>query len=242
MKEQGASSSRKIANSLTALSSAAILTVYAAGYLRTRSAVERFSAPSAQRRPAAPSASKAAAPVVTAPKVPIPTEGPNATVTVPQSGRESAPPADVASSRQSIPTSAPVPVTPPPAEPERPAEPPALTQAPVGDLPAAQSAQAEAEVPAPALQALYKDGTFAGWGYCRHGDIEATVVVESGKLVAATISQCLTRYPCSWIEKLPPQVVTRQSADVDYVSGATESADAFADAVAQALSKAERPK
>jgi uncharacterized protein with FMN-binding domain len=61
--------------------------------------------------------------------------------------------------------------------------------------------------------------------------------VESGRIASATIAQCLTRYSCSWIEALPGQVVRRQSTKVDYVSGATESTDAFADAVADALAK-----
>jgi len=37
---------------------------------------------------------------------------------------------------------------------------------------------------------------------------------------------------------LPPQVVTRQSAEVDYVSGATQSSNAFYYAIVEALSKA----
>jgi hypothetical protein len=39
---EGSGSSRKIGNRLVALSSAAVLTVYAAGYLRTRAAAQRF--------------------------------------------------------------------------------------------------------------------------------------------------------------------------------------------------------
>jgi uncharacterized protein with FMN-binding domain len=107
------------------------------------------------------------------------------------------------------------------------------------------AAVAPTSVPAPAAIATpaasssaYKDGTYTGWGTCRHGDIQATVVVASGRITSAAISQCLTRYPCSWIEALPPQVVQRQSAEVDYVSGATQSADAFYGAVTDALSKA----
>ena len=95
----------------------------------------------------------------------------------------------------------------------------------------------------------YKDGTYSGWGTSRHGDIQATVVVKSGRIASAEITQCLTRYSCSWISPrtpgtgspefdLPGQVVTRQSAKVDYVSGATESSDAFYQAISQALSKA----
>jgi uncharacterized protein with FMN-binding domain len=40
------------------------------------------------------------------------------------------------------------------------------------------------------------------------------------------------------IDRLPPQVAQRQSPDVDYVSGATQSANAFYFAVVDALSKA----
>ena len=52
--EKGRGSSQKRANSLVALSSAAVLTVYAAGYLRTRPAAERIEADSVQRRTEAP--------------------------------------------------------------------------------------------------------------------------------------------------------------------------------------------
>jgi uncharacterized protein with FMN-binding domain len=106
--------------------------------------------------------------------------------------------------------------------------------------------------PAPAKPAepagpRYKDGTYLGIGSCPHGDIEASVVIQDGKIVSALISQCLTRYSCAWIAPkipggglpdLPSQVVERQSPKVDYVSGATESSYAFSDAVAGALSKA----
>jgi uncharacterized protein with FMN-binding domain len=91
--------------------------------------------------------------------------------------------------------------------------------------------------PTPAAPA-WKDGTYTGWGYSRHGNIEAAVVIEGGRIASATISQCRTRYSCSVIDKLPPQVAQRQSPDVDYVSGATQSADAFYGAVVEALSKA----
>ena len=93
-------------------------------------------------------------------------------------------------------------------------------------------------VPVAPPQPRYIDGTYSGWGTCRHGDIQATVVVEGGRIASAAITQCLTRYSCSWISMLPPQVVSRQSAEVDYVSGATESTNAFYYAIVEALSKA----
>jgi uncharacterized protein with FMN-binding domain len=84
----------------------------------------------------------------------------------------------------------------------------------------------------------YRDGTYAGWGHCRHGDIEATVVIEGGRIASATISQCQTRYSCAWIAPLPPQVVSDQSSQTDIVTGASESSDAFYYAVVEALGKA----
>jgi len=68
--------------------------------------------------------------------------------------------------------------------------------------------------PAPAKPA-WKDGVYTGWGYSRHGNIEAAVVIESGRIASATISQCRTRYSCSVIDKLPPQVAQRQGPEVD---------------------------
>ncbi|MFN8585776.1 MAG: FMN-binding protein [Dehalococcoidia bacterium] len=84
----------------------------------------------------------------------------------------------------------------------------------------------------------YRDGTYVGFGTGRHGSIEATVTVEGGKITAVQISQCLTRYPCSRIGALPGQVVSRQSAQVDYVSGATDSSRSFIQAVTNALATA----
>jgi uncharacterized protein with FMN-binding domain len=84
----------------------------------------------------------------------------------------------------------------------------------------------------------WRDGTYSAWGFSPHGDIEATVRIAGGQIDGAIISQCRTRYSCGVIETLPPQVALRQSADVDYVSGATQSADAFYEAVFTALNKA----
>ena len=95
--------------------------------------------------------------------------------------------------------------------------------------------------PTPALkwpEEPYIDGTFLGWGTSRHGDIQASITIERGRFVAASIAQCQTQYPCSWVAHLPRQVVSRQSPNVDYVSGATQSANAFYWAIVDALKKA----
>jgi uncharacterized protein with FMN-binding domain len=103
---------------------------------------------------------------------------------------------------------------------------------------AAKAAQISDAASPVGTKSPYRDGSYAGWGSSRHGDIEATVVITDGRIASATISRCLTRYSCSWIAHLPGQVVSRQSADVDFVSGATQSTDAFYYAIVDALSKA----
>ena len=216
---------------LVALSSAAILAVYAAGYERTRSAADRFAAEAAPRRTATGAPPNAE--VVVAPPA-LPKPSPAVQIAPFNAPRRSAPDAAPPPS-----TTAVAPVASEPA--------PAPSSEPTIESPVVQAAQPESAVEAaPAVQAPappvatteYKDGTYLGWGYCRHGDIQASVVIENGRIASATIARCLTRYSCSWIEHLPGQVATRQSADVDYVSGATESSDAFSQAVVEALSKA----
>jgi uncharacterized protein with FMN-binding domain len=124
-----------------------------------------------------------------------------------------------------------------------PSAPPSVQTAPLPvSTPAsvATPASAPAAPPAakPAGKTTYKDGVYLGRGTSRHGDIEAMVEIQNGRIANAVISQCLTRYSCSWIAVLVPQVVARQSAEVDYVSGATVSSDAFYYAVTQALAQA----
>ncbi len=105
--------------------------------------------------------------------------------------------------------------------------------------PAPPPAPAPAVTPPPdSAKAGYKDGTFYGWGTSRHGDIQAAVVIESGRITVARVERCLTRYSCSWITPIPPRILLKQTTTYDYVSGATESSDAFQDAVAEALSQA----
>ena len=112
---------------------------------------------------------------------------------------------------------------------------------PISELPrldALTPPDPEGTAPAAVPTQTWKDGTYTGWGFSRHGNIEATVRIAGGRILSAIISQCRTRYSCGVIDNLPPQVARRQSPDVDYVSGATQSADAFYEAVVAALNKA----
>lgn len=172
---------------------------------------------------------------VPVPAVPVATAeaGLPPTATVPSS--PAAPPpvtSPVSAPSAPVATPTPAPVSAPSAAPA-PAAPPA---APPAAAPAAPPAAAPAAKPA--AKTTYKDGVYLGRGTSRHGDIEAMVEITNGRITNAVISQCLTRYSCSWIAVLVPQVVARQSAEVDYVSGATVSSDAFYYAVLQALAQA----
>jgi uncharacterized protein with FMN-binding domain len=258
------------------LGSAAVMTVYAAGFARTQAAAQRLEAGSDARRwPPAAGAERGGVPAAAAPRhdengivsgaalpggpaqavagtaASAPVTAASAPRETPSVTRDAAPPAVVelvkahaaepgappvaaaTSQAPSAPTatltaSAPAPVSAPPAAP---------TSAPASSATPA-SAPSSAPVADSARSVGWRDGTYTGWGTSRHGDIEATVVVENGKITGAIISRCLTRYSCSWVAHLQAQVVARQSPEVDNVSGATQSANAFYYAVVDALAKA----
>ena len=234
-------SNNKVANKLVAASCAAVLAVYTAGYARTQSAANRLAAQVAERRAAVPAPERVTfhvpelrsrAPIpdrLLAPAAPLPDRTRNTT----DAPRKEAERTEVAT------VVAPGSVAEPAAiEAPEPLPPVAqVTAPPITQVPAPSIAPPPALPAAPAKPA-WKDGTYTGWGYSRHGNIEAAVVIEGGRILSANISQCRTRYSCDVIDKLIPQVAQRQSPDVDYVSGATQSADAFYGAVVEALSKA----
>jgi uncharacterized protein with FMN-binding domain len=215
---------KRAQNRLVALGSAAILAIYLAGYVRTRSAAQRDEGPAAGRRFAVAPPAVATAPALVA-KVAV---GP-----LPISQPETAP-APVAPPPVAVPPIAVPPVAPAPAA-VAVVTPPAPVQSPVAaPVMSAPNVAAPADVPAP----KWKDGTFTGWGHCRHGDIEATVIIKDGRIVSSFVSTCRTRYSCDVIDAVVPQVVKRQSPDIDAVAGATQSADAYYYAVSNALATA----
>jgi uncharacterized protein with FMN-binding domain len=225
--EERTSPTQRISNGLITLSSAAIVAIYAAGYHRTSPAAHRFDSQIPQQRtsatiaiampPPAANPGSAAAPPLSSSAAPAIKKNTKKASTPSRKAAPSSASDSAGSSSAPSPASA----TNPPAE--------------------------TAASPAVAAKSAYKDGVYLGWGSCRHGDIEASVTIQDGKIALVAISQCLTRYSCGWIAPkipgaglpdLPSQVVERQSPKVDYVSGATESSYAFADAVVAALSKA----
>lgn len=269
-----AGSGKKLTYNLTALSSAAVLAVYSAGYLRTRAAAERFEHAELPQRPDGPaflspaSARPALRPASVESPAPVtiaPQRSPTSTTSnaVPSSSRPVAWETASAATTSSVADPTPAPadthtaapteeaaVAPVAAAASTAAQPPLSTQPVTEHAGAEPAAATSAQAVAPGAQTnpavpparpaapRFKDGVYKGWGSCRHGDIEATVTITEGRILSAAISQCWTRYSCSWISPLPPQVAARQSPEVDYVSGATESTYAFYYAVLEALHKA----
>jgi uncharacterized protein with FMN-binding domain len=127
-----------------------------------------------------------------------------------------------------------------PVSPQIPATIPGQVPAPASVVAAAGAPVAPAsEIPLmPRLK--YKDGTFLGWGRSAHGNIQASVVIENGRISTTAIARCETAYSCDWIARLPGQVISRQDPGIDVVSGASDSSYAFQDAVSAALFKAQR--
>lgn len=253
----------RVSTGLVALGSAAVVAIYSAGFLKTKAAAARFEDPRAQRRAAVPPgvippgvvpapatvartdaiadpvqpAGAAAAgipqPAVTLAIPTVPANRPTATASMPETSTAAAAATPAVAGTPAAPAA--------PAAASAPTGSSPATTAPQVPVAAAPAVPAVTPVPAVATAlpaAKYKDGTYSGWGSCRHGDLQATLVVAEGRITSAVISQCLTRYNCSWISPLPPQVVQRQSPEVDYVSGATDSAIAFYNALVDALSKA----
>ena len=237
-------SGNRVTNRLVALSSAAVLTVYSAGYLRTRAAADKLFA--AERPRVVIPTPRGEQPLGPTRGAPAPAEArpveihahneadheahheKRTAAVVEHASTEHQAKPSIADTEHATTTPSPAPSTAPVAP---------VTEPSPAPTPMAAASPTPSPSPTPAAP-LYKDGTFSGWGTSRHGDIEATVVIESGKITSAVISQCWTRYSCSWVAHLQGQVVARQSAEVDYVTGATQSANAFYYAVVQALSKA----
>jgi len=228
-----------VKHNLVALGSAAVLAVYAAGYSRTRAAAAQFEIQSENRRPRTPPQALVApvevapepdrdtardttpAPATTTPSVPHRRDPAR-----PVSSAKPAKQPDSTPSKAIVDTTASSVVAPPPVS--------------TSDSSKTASVQAtdSAATTTDKDHAAYKDGTYSGWGTSRHGDIEATVLIKGARIEAVIISQCLTQYSCSLISELPIQVVLRQSPEVDFVSGATQSTNAFYYAVIAALKKA----
>ncbi len=234
---------------LIALGSAAVIAVYAAGYLRTRDVAVALELEVAARRAAGrdrPESLSAANPLaevrVLMDSAAAAGQRPSGPRTGLQTDDSSRFPAAGSKPRRQPKPVATAETTATGGAPQIPAPPDSTPKPQVPVIPeyvppsAPAKLAADTAAAAPRVIKPLRDGAFYGYGSSRHGDLEVRLEINSGKIVYAEISKCMTRWPCTWIEKLPGQVIERQTADVDVVSGATVSSDAFYMAVMDALS------
>jgi uncharacterized protein with FMN-binding domain len=213
------------------------MTVYAAGFMRTRAAAEKLEHASRERIPAIP----APAPPVVATPVPISVPDAPAPKPAPEARRKAAiePKPDRPIVAVAVKSNEPEKLNEPVAVKAEPVAPAIVTPAPAPApaVPPAPPMSPSAEVLLGGTE--LRDGTFLGWGTSRHGDIQASVTILSGRITAVSIAQCRTRYSCDVIAHLPGKVFKDQTPEkINNVSGATQSVDAFYYAVVDAMNKA----
>ena len=242
-------STRWLKSNLVTLGSAAVLAVYSAGYARTRTTAALFAdEPRGRRAQDRPAHEVTAPPVAPAPQTDTPATAPAKVDSATTPATTAPAPAAKRVADKTLPAAVraesvakPAVNTDTASKPTKTVDvaPPAVATTPVtpASPPPTPPVDSGAKT-ADTAHVQLKDGTFSAWGTSRHGDIEAAVEIKNGRIVSAFIVQCLTQYSCSWISALPPQVVTRQSAEVDYVSGATQSSNAFYYAIVESLKKA----
>jgi uncharacterized protein with FMN-binding domain len=203
------SRSSRVTAGLVGLSGAAILSVYAVGYMNTNAAADQLTASGPDGT--LPGSGGAGSSSV------APSGNPRVQRNPSDSGGDDGGGNRAPQPSQNAPTA-----TPTPSQPG-----------------SGQGARGSSGSAAPQQQAAgYRDGTYVGVGNSRHGGIQVSVVVKSGKVTSASVTGCGTRYPCSKVNPLVSEVVNRQGAPVDYVSGATDSSMAYIQAVRSALSQA----
>ena len=92
--------------------------------------------------------------------------------------------------------------------------------------------------PALAARAGYRDGTYLGRGAAATATSRRAWSSRTGGSSRRRSRSAAHAIYCSWIDKLPLEVVKQQGSILDYVSGATDSSDAFDEAIAEALAQA----
>jgi uncharacterized protein with FMN-binding domain len=87
--------------------------------------------------------------------------------------------------------------------------------------------------------ALYKDGTYTGFGSNPYGTLSVAVHIQHGKIASVQITSYNMHYSPAYIDpQLPQEAVSMQTWRIYIVSGATASSYNFAEAVYYALQKA----
>lgn len=87
---------------------------------------------------------------------------------------------------------------------------------------------------------VYKAGTYEGMGQGHHGQIKVEVTVDEYEIKKIDIVEQQEVPVVSDIvyERIPPEVIKKNSVDIDVVAGATLTSNGLIEAIKDALSKA----
>jgi uncharacterized protein with FMN-binding domain len=93
-------------------------------------------------------------------------------------------------------------------------------------------------IPGAPTGTTYANGTYSGGGTSRFGKVNVSVTIAAGRISNVQITSVTTKYPAARIASLPALVMQGQTANVNVVTGATYSSEAFKQAVQHALALA----
>ena len=114
----------------------------------------------------------------------------------------------------------------------------------VGDKASANSSDGSSNSQADANSAsgAYKDGEYLGKASAYNGNVEVKVTISGGKMTAIDIVKTKDDedYFFDAQKKVIPEILEKQSTDVDAVAGATTSSEGIAHAVQKALEQAKQ--
>lgn len=114
----------------------------------------------------------------------------------------------------------------------------------VGDKASANSSDGSSNSQADANSAsgAYKDGEYLGKASAYNGNVEVKVTISGGKMTAIDIVKTKDDedYFFDAQKKVIPEILEKQSTDVDAVAGATTSSEGIAHAVEKALQQAKQ--
>ena len=114
-----------------------------------------------------------------------------------------------------------------------------------GDKASANSSNASSDskaVDANSASGIYKDGEYLGKASAYNGNVEVKVTISGGKITAIDIVKTKDdeEYFFDAQKKVIPEILEKQSTDVDAVAGATTSSEGIAHAVQKALEQAKQ--
>ncbi len=151
---------------------------------------------------------------------------------------------ETSSSEDDVPTSKPTPTEPPPVENTTPIQDTPVQSTPAPNTPVQNTPVPSTPVPKPLPVGKFKNGSYVGDVVRQYyGDIQVEAVITGGKLTDVLFLQypnygTSARVNSYALPLLKSEAIQAQSANIDAISGASETSPAFIASLTSALNKA----